>query len=521
MNTTKRAFPAFIVVVVLLWTVPDTQGQDLSIETLHYGTNPSNSPLADFLSGIPGNSANDISVGIALENLCGQIFSDTTPLTPQVFNAFDLCFGVVGPVLAALDPEDKEFAQFVQESAGLLLGVSGQEVAAMAGSFTQLVPGGAVSAQDRLSRLRLTQADSPTDRALAWDSRTGELTFDLASGGGAGDAFGNRWRFYVNGNATTGKRDTTELVEGYDLRGVSVNGGGDYQLKRDRFIGFNLAVDRADLDYVGGSDGKVTAYDAAAYALLFRDNGWYLQGYAGLGSGRIKLSRGLRFRSRSRVIELPDGTTFLDLSSPIETVATNFNSDTHAGRVFATLGTGRDIQRGPVTIGVSGSVDYLKVNVNGYSESTDDPHGDPLKLEIDDYDHRSLRFIAAADVSRAVSTSHGVVTPFVRGEWIHEFEDNPTEIRARFAADPFSAGFVQNNPGYSDGVPAVNPQTGQPDPTTFIITSDNPDTDYFQLSTGASAVFPQGVQAFISLEGLVGLRNFERYTLHVGVSKEF
>lgn len=521
MNTMTKAIPALIASGLLLCTISDAQSQDLSIEDLQYGTNPSNSPLADFLSGIPGNSANDISVGIALENLCGQIFADSTPLVPQIFNTFDLCFGVVGPVLAALDPEDKEFAQFVQESAGLLLGVSGQEVAAMAGSFTQLVPGGAISAENRLSHLRLAQAGSPTGKALAWDSRTGALTFDLESGGGAGDTFENRWRFYVNGDVTTGQQDTTELVEGYDLHGFSVNGGGDYRLERNRFIGFNLATDQVNLDYVGGSDGKVMTYDAAAYALLFRDDGWYVQGYAGLGTGKIDLSRSLRFRSRSSVITLPDGTTFLDLFSPIETIETNFNSNTDAGRLFTTVGAGRDLQRGPVTIGVSGSLDFLRVNVDGYTETTDDPRGDPLKLQINDYNYRSLRFIAAVDASRPISTSYGVMTPFVRGEWIHEFEDNPTAIRARFAADPFSVGFVQNNLSYLGGAPAVNPQTGQPDPTTFVITSDNPDTDYFQFSTGANAVLPQGVQAFVSLEALVGLRNFERYTLHFGVSKEF
>lgn len=519
LNRIKETVPA--IAITLLFITSGARAQEVSIETLQFGTNTSRSPLADYLSGIPGNSANDISVGIALENLCGQIFSDETPLVPATFNVFDLCFGTVAPVLVALDPEDTEFAQFVEESAGFLIGVSGQEVASLATGFTQLTPAGAATAQNRLTKLRLAQADSPTGRALAFDSRTGELTFGLDSGGGAGDSIGTPWRFYVNGDASTGEKDTTELETGYDLDGMSLDAGGDYRLDDQRFVGFNLAATQVDLKYINGSEGDVETYDAAGYALWFRDNGWYFQGHAGLGTSNIDMSRQLRFRTRSGVFTLPDGTTFLNLLSPIETITTKFNGNTDANRVFVTVGAGRDIQRGPVTIGISSAFDFLDVDVDGYRETAEDVRGRSLELEVDDFDHQSLRLITGLDISRAISTSHGVVVPYVRGEWIHEFEDDPTSIRARLAADPFSTGFTQTNGTYLGGAPAVDPATGRPDPTTFVITSDEPDADYFQFSTGASAVFRDGLQAFVSIETVIGLRDFERYALRLGLSKEF
>jgi uncharacterized protein with beta-barrel porin domain len=359
------------------------------------------------------------------------------------------------------------------------------------------------------------------DRAIAYDSRTGRLTYGLDSGGGAGDLFGSGWRVYANADATTGEKDTTELTLGFDLDGFSMDAGADYRLDPDRFVGFNIAINQVDLDYVSGSDGDVQTYDASVYGLWFKDDGWYLQGHAGIGTSNIDLSRRLRFRTRSGVFVLPDGTSFLDLFSPLVTIDANFDSETDAGRLFGTLTAGRDIQKGPWTIGISGALDYLDVSVDGYTENADDLRANALELEINDYDHQSLRLIAGVDVSRPVSTRFGVVVPFVRGEWIHEFEDDPSRIQARFAADPFSTGFVQNNNVYLGGVPAVNPVTGRPDPTTFVITSDDPDPNYFQFSTGASAVLKQGFQAFVSLDALVGLRDFNRYTLRVGVSKEW
>lgn len=526
-TTIRKVVPVFALATVWFCCSPGTwaqvtdpaPGNGLSINDLQFGTNPSNSPLADFLSGIPGNNANEVSVGIALENLCGQLISETTPLVPQIFNIFDVCFGVFGPVLAALDPEDTEFAQFVEESAGLLLGASGQEVAAMANSFTQLTPAGAGASQERLNKLRLAQVDSSAE-VLAFDAHTGNLTMDLDSGGGAGDLFNEGWRFYISGDASTGEKDATELVTGYDLDGLGLNAGGDYRLDPKRYVGFNASIRELDLDYLNNSTAEVTTVDLAGYGLWFKDDSWYIQSHAGFGTSDIDMARQLQFTSRSTVIVLPDGTTFFDPDSPREEIVSTFASDTDASRLFASVVAGRDFHRGPVTIGVSGMLDYLDVSVDGYTEASDNFGGIPLQLEIDDYDHQSLRFIAGVDVSRSISTSYGVVTPFVRGEWIHEFKDEPTEITARFTGDPFSVGFEQNNLFYSGGVPAVDPATGDPDPTTFTITSDDPDTNYFQFTTGASTVFKGGMQAFVSLDALVGLRDFERYVFRIGVTKE-
>lgn len=520
MNRISRAIPAFIVTVLLLFTTSPAQSQQLSIEDLQFGTNPSNSPLADFLSGIPGNNANQVSVGIALENLCGQLISDTTPLVPEIFNIFDVCFGVFGPVLAALGPGDTEFAQFVQNNASLLLGASGQEVAAMANSFTQLTPAGGIAAMERLNELRLAQAGSPTEQAIAFNARTGKLTMGLESGGGAGDVFNEGLRFYVNGDASTGKKDPTDLVTGYDLNGLSLDGGGDYRIDPNRFVGFNIAAREAKLDYVNDSSAEVSTYDISGYGLWFMKDDWYVQGNAGIGTSQIDLTRQLEFSSRSVVIVLPNGTTFFDPSSPRKRIVSKFDSGTNASRLFASLGGGRDFHNGPLTIGISGMFDYLDVNVDGYREHSNNFGGIPLELEIDDYSHESVRFIGAVDISRAMSTSYGVLSPFARGQWFHEFKDKPTTITARFAGDPFSVGFKQNNLFYSAGVPAVDPASGKPDPTTFTITSDTLDTDYFQFTTGISAVLKGGMQAFVSVDALVGLRDFSRYTLRAGISKE-
>jgi len=94
-------------------------------------------------------------------------------------------------------------------------------------------------------------------------------------------------------------------------------------------------------------------------------------------------------------------------------------------------------------------------------------------------------------ISRVFNTKKAVITPQFRFEWEHEYDNDATRIVARFAADPFN--------------------------TKFGIFTDSPDWDYFRLGLGVSAVFPNGVSAFLNYDTLLDKRDWTDYLIDVGV----
>jgi hypothetical protein len=95
----------------------------------------------------------------------------------------------------------------------------------------------------------------------------------------------------------------------------------------------------------------------------------------------------------------------------------------------------------------------------------------------------------------------------VRGDWIHEFKNDARETRARFDNDPYTTGgfFLAD---------------GSPGSSTFALLTEDPDEDYFRLGAGASSVWSNGWQGFLSLDTLIGLKNISAYGLTFGVRKD-
>ena len=117
------------------------------------------------------------------------------------------------------------------------------------------------------------------------------------------------------------------------------------------------------------------------------------------------------------------------------------------------------------------------------------------------------------------STAKGVLIPYFGLSFIHEFENDPRVINARFANDPFSAGFNQSNGTFVNGVNAAN--NGQSVPTIISIETDAPDDNYFRLSLGTSGILPNGKNWFVSLTTLLGLEDTSHYSVAAGFRSEF
>ena len=88
----------------------------------------------------------------------------------------------------------------------------------------------------------------------------------------------------------------------------------------------------------------------------------------------------------------------------------------------------------------------------------------------------------------------GVLSPTVRFEWEHEYENNSRTITSHSVVDPGSVLTVKTN---------------------------GPDRDYFNLGAGVSATFKRGTSAFFYYEAVLGRNNFTNNSFTAGLRFEF
>ena len=320
------------------------------------------------------------------------------------------------------------------------------------------------------------------------------VRFGFTHGGSAGDSDFGRWSGYINGEFASAEKDVTANEAGFDLDRSGITVGADYRARDNLFLGINLAITSSEVDLknTGLLDSDGTSI--TAYATTYKDNGWYFEGTIGFGQNDYDQSR--------RIMYTLSGTA----------VDQTALSETEGDQFFASIGGGKDYVRGSIVISASGVLDYLSGDIDKYTETINGGgSGFGLGIEVDDQSISSLRSTLGIQASKAISTSSGVVAPYARAQWVHQFDDDPRTTKGRFLSDPFSVDFNQtsSNPAVFDGS------------TIFTLVTDDPDRDYFRLSGGLSFVSANGLQSFAALDTLVDLDSISQYVATVGIRKEF
>jgi uncharacterized protein with beta-barrel porin domain len=137
----------------------------------------------------------------------------------------------------------------------------------------------------------------------------------------------------------------------------------------------------------------------------------------------------------------------------------------------------------------------VRVDIDAYRE-----HGaDPFNLSIRSQNVKSLTTSFGGQVTYAISTPWGVLSPLVRSEWVHEYEGNSRRVVGSFTTTPATS-----------AAPLVSG-------TVFEVQTGNPDRDYFRLGGGLSATLKAGISAFVYYEAVLGITNFTSNTFYGGV----
>jgi outer membrane autotransporter protein len=143
--------------------------------------------------------------------------------------------------------------------------------------------------------------------------------------------------------------------------------------------------------------------------------------------------------------------------------------------------------------GPSLSVSATTLDVDAFDETG----AQGLDLSYQKQSTDSLQFIVGFDISKAISTQFGVISPYARVQSIYESLDDKRNVDIRYVAD--TTGFF---PG-------------------IRLTTTAPDRSRFLLGGGISGQFARGWSSFADAETIVGLRDTSGYTFTLGLRREF
>jgi uncharacterized protein with beta-barrel porin domain len=293
-------------------------------------------------------------------------------------------------------------------------------------------------------------------------------------GGAAADSgLGSRWGGFINANYNTGDRDDSGREDSFDFDDYGLTGGVDYRFGDALVGGVALSWSSTDVDFDGGLGGVESSNWGLTGYFSYTMGAWYVDGQ--LGFARLDYDT-----RRNIVVPLPIGFN------------TRAKGSTDGDQWSASLGAGLDMPMGRVTLTPYGRIDYLNLDVDGFTE--EEPVAG-LGLDVGSQTTESLQSAIGARISMPVSTTSGVFTPYASLEWNHEYENESDSLVAKYTHDPFN--------------------------TFFAIPTDKPDRDFFTLGLGVSTVYPGGVSAFVNLDAVLGLNRTSSYALTVGLRGEF
>jgi len=258
---------------------------------------------------------------------------------------------------------------------------------------------------------------------------------------------------FVNGQYTRLDQSNSSHEVGSDGNGGGFTLGIDKQLGENAFLGLAFGYSRLETDYnhnFGNSD--LDDFTFSLYGSNFFNEQLYVDGII---SGSV-----LDF-DQTRKVPAAFGPSYNHL-----------NSSPDGWNVTGDFGFGGEFELSPVDLNP-----YLRFAVSHTRVDSFNENGSTLALSLGSQDSTSVTLSPGLSVALPLSTSIGVVSPYVRAEYVHEFGDQADNIRGNLALVP-EAGFKLKPTGTS--------------------------RDYGNVGGGATLTLANGLSAFADYNAVVG-----------------
>lgn len=300
------------------------------------------------------------------------------------------------------------------------------------------------------------------------------LLASAGGAGGAGEALGaKRLGTFISGTLSFGDKDATSTEDGFDFNTIGITGGIDYRFADSLILGLALGYTSLDAD-LDTDDDEVEAdgYSVSLYSTYYLGD-LFFDFTASVGMTDYKMRRNIRYVIATDSV---DKTAF---------------SDTDGTHYTLALGTGYEFRAAGTIFGPYIQLNYLKADIDSFRERG----ADEFNLEIGDQKVKSLLSVLGGQISYPVNGAFGTLSPQLRVEWRHEFENDPRSLTARLINDPTNR--------------------------TAVIRSDNPDRDYFNVAAGVVAALAGGTSVALEYETVLGLRDVTNHIVRARLRVRF
>ena len=349
----------------------------------------------------------------------------------------------------------------------------------------------------RMDAIRRGARGASSGIAMNFDNSTPAGAIPLFGGaaGDEGDA-DTGWGWFGTVNTGYADRDRTPNEDAYDSNYYGGTLGVDYALESGVVLGvaagyqdYSVDVDSstptstnpASPTAGGGVDGN--SYSASGYA-LFNAEDWFASAIVSYGSADYDIDRRAFFLPGPNAQGRPSAQGFV--------IDRSYKADTESNQAGAELTFGGAIlNEGPWSLDAYVKVDYLAVQIDGYTEKETDRSPTPtptpgLALKFDNQDVNTTESGMGFTLRRSFNTGFGVVVPYLGAEWRYQWNAGSGVVRY----------------SYAFALPAL--PNGN---LNFASTTDHSDKTYGTGTAGVSTQFAHNLTAFIQYEGLIGLSN--------------
>jgi len=421
----------------------------------------------------------------AVQDVCGNFVAnamadddEAIDLTANEDQLFTRCRQMVhtandlegnGPTADSLGLSEKELGDAMKALADEEVGVQGdwatrttnQQMTNMKGRFAALRSGVTGLSFNGLS---IQNSESVVALSDQW--------FDLPGQGGNAGNGESKLGIFVNGNFSTGERDETALQTGYDLDSVGLTAGADYRFRPDLVLGVALGWTDTEADYDNNEGSQdVEGINYTIYG-TFTTGELYID---------AALSIGQQDYDSTRVVEYGNGE-----------VNTRPSASTEGDQLNGFIAAGYQLPVEQLQVSAYGQLHYLDIEIDAFEETGGtDPS---INMAVGEQSVESLQTVIGAQVAKNLSTSWGVVVPYAKLDWHHEFEDDSRTTTFQYVFDPFN--------------------------TSYTLNTDEPDSDYFIAGLGVNMVFDGG-QVFADYQTPLGLSDVTNHALTLGAKLDF
>jgi len=441
---------------------------------------------AETALGSVGNTQLQQDTGDAVQFTCGGFVASGAD--PKAIPLFETCRAMVQTATNganSLGISDDELASGLQHVATEEFAASGQLGTEVGSNRINIGINRLVEVRRGAKGFSIAGLSPDSNILLAADSKRLD-SYSGERGGAAGDSeVWDKLGVFLTGNYSTGDRDRTRRTDSFDFDTYGTTLGLDYRFTENLILGAAISYNDLDSDFdkrstVAGGGVNADSWGGFVYGTYYQDR-FYIDGLAGYAKSDYDVKRRINIANNN-----PDVFDGNDIKASVKGTP---DSDDYT----ASIGGGYHFGTGALSYGPYGRLTYLKVKVDDYKESGAGKYG--LNLDVDGQDWKSVTSVLGGQISYASSQNYGVVMPQGRLAWVHEYEDDSTRMKATYIDDPRK--------------------------NTLRAITDDPDSDYFELGVGVSAVFKNGVQAFFNYDTVLGMDDFTIHMFTLGGRWEF